>query len=143
MARDRHQDDISMTFSDVHRREGADWYKWIDIDTAYYKDNSNGGIYLVVERICIKKSGVEIDDQTPEKYPLHQHKKTVIQELSERFGPDVPVFILWHRDECDPREVIDRSQIKFCVRNVDTGETLILNGWGDYWDWIDGFRLGK
>ena len=130
MARKRKQVDIDYSFNDEHR-EGPDWYRWMDLDTIYYRKRTGGGIYLLVERICVKRSDGTIDEHTPERYPLHVHKKNTLKDLDSLTGPGVPTYILWHRPECT----------LFCVKRLGDDRCQILNGWSEYWDWLDEFRL--
>lgn len=143
MTRPREQDDISFEFNDAHRL-GHDVYRWIDVDSIYYRDYNGNDIYLVVERICIKRESIgieEIDESIITRFPIFDHKAGVLRELSRRLGDKVSVYVLWHHNNCHPRKVVDPSLISFVVKNVDGGDVRVLHGWGEYWDWVDEHRL--
>lgn len=117
----------SRAFSQWHRTLPK-WYTVIDIDWAYYYNDSRE-TYLLCETITVPENS--LSDGVVEKYPINSHKRDVLDHLSDAIN--VPSAAIWHSESCD----------RFFVKRIDSGSGVReLVGDSGYADWIDEFRLG-
>lgn len=85
------------SFSEWHRSELCDWYRWIDIDYLGYQIvDGDYSPYVAVERIRLTNTDPR---DGPAQYPLDSHKREVYEQVAD--GLDIPAFSMWHRDKCD------------------------------------------
>lgn len=125
--RDEYVEEPSRAFSRWHRTLPG-WYTMIDIDWAYYYNNSRE-VYLFCETITVPEGA--LDSGVDECYAVDDHKRDVLEGLSEATG--VPAAVVWHTEACD----------RFFVKELSDEQPEVRELVGDdgYADWIDEFRL--
>lgn len=137
MTRDRRRDAPLGPFSEWHRETLPSWYTYIDIDYAGYIDPKEWPqlgheLYVLVELIHIPNDSVWGPD-IAEKYPLHNHKRQVYQNLEQ--ATNVPVFVVWHNHKCT----------EFVIRRLGAGDfvTHHFDNWGELADVFDHLRQSR